>query len=131
MKRILLAGAALAALAMAQTPAHAQYDRYDQYNRYDHGDRWDDHGDRWDVDQRITWVEDRIGRAQEDGSLDGAAAWRARRQLEGVRHDEQRIRYRDGGMLPEPARMSLLSRVDAIGRSVRWADPWRAPWDGR
>lgn len=135
MKRFLIAAAALSALAMAQSPAFAQYDqndhdRYD-HDRYDH-DRGDDEGDRWNVDQRITWVEDRIARAQEDGSIRRDVAWRARNQLEDVRRDEERIRYRDGGRLPESARDSLLARVDAIGRSVRWQDQeWRTPWNDR
>jgi hypothetical protein len=132
MKRILITAAALSALAMAQTPAFAQYDhdRWD-HDRGDYGHD-DDRGDRWDVDQRITWVEDRIARAQEDGSIRGDVAWRARNQLADVRRDETRDRYRYGGRLPEAVRDSLLERVDSIGRSIRWQDEeWRAPWNDR
>jgi hypothetical protein len=152
MKRFILAAAAAGAFVMLQSPAHAQYpgpyqgpyqgpynqgpypqapvhppynpQPYDQ-DRYEHGP---DEGNPWDLDQRITWLEDRIARGQESGELDRDAAWRAQQEIEAVRHEEDRDRDRHDGRLTDTERQRLIDRVEAIGHELRWREEYREPW---
>jgi len=158
MKRFILAAAAVGALALLQSPAHAQYyppynpnpypqgpynpnpypqgshdyDHHDydyDHERYDHHDQ--DEGNPWDVDQRITWLEDRIARGQESGELDRGAAYHAQQEIAAIRHDEDRYRDHNHGRLSDYEREHLIDRVEAVGRELRWREDYREPWMDR
>ncbi len=158
MKRFILAAAAVGALAMLQSPAHAQYypgptiraptirgpttkapitgpHAYDHHDyAYDH-ERYEHHGqdegNPWDLDQRITWLEDRIARGQESGELDRGAAWRAQQEIAAIRRDEDHDRDHNRGRLSDYEREHLIDRVEAIGRELRWREEYREPWEDR
>jgi hypothetical protein len=153
MKRIILAAAAVSALAMLQTPAHAQYpyhpnpypqrsddyehhdsdhhdsDHHDYDDRYDHHDS--DQGNPWDIDQRITWLEDRIARGQESGELDRYAAYHAQQEIQAIRRDDERFRDHNRGRLTDSEREHLIDRLEAIGHELRWREDYREPWEDR
>jgi hypothetical protein len=154
MKRFILAAAAVGALVMLQSPAHAQY--YPPYNPnpypqgspdyehhdyehhdYEHHDYdYDQHHDQdagnpWDIDQRITWLEDRIARGQESGELDRGAAYHAQQEIAAIRHDEDRYRDHSHGRLSDYEREHLIDRLEAIGRELRWREDYREPWEDR
>ena len=162
MKRFILAAAAIGALVMLESPAHAQYPGpyqgpntqgpynqgpYNQgpYNQgpYNQGpahppynpDSYEHHGpdegNPWDVDQRITWLEDRIARGQESGELDRDAAWRAQLQIQHIRRDEARDREHNGGRLTDYERQHLIGVVETIGHEIRWREEYREPWEAR
>jgi hypothetical protein len=139
MQRIILAGAALAALALVQSPAVAQYvaptgqGTYGHNYDYGHADQ-DDQVGRWDLDARIGWVQDRIDRGLEGGELERDAAERAQVRLRYVRLDEARARDRHRGRLPDLDRARLMARVDQISNDLRWRgdeDDYRRPWEDR
>jgi hypothetical protein len=162
MKRFILAAAAVSALAMLQTPAHAQYpynpnlynpnpypqqgpynpnpypQRSDDYEHHDydydhqHYDRHDqDEGNPWDIDQRITWLEDRIARGQESGELDRDAAYHAQQEIQAIRRDDERYRDHNRGRLSDYEREHLIDRLEAIGHELRWREDYREPWEDR
>jgi hypothetical protein len=138
MKHFILAGAALAVLAMAQGPARAQYvaptgHESDEHEHYRHSDS-DDQVDRWDLDERIRWVQDRIERGREGGEVERDAAERGEDQLRDIRRDEERYRDRHYGRLPVLDRARLMARVDEIARDLRWHgddNDFHRPWEDR
>ena len=140
MKRFIVAAAALASLGLLQTAAHAQpYGPYNPpyqqpYNPHpdrDYERHYGEEDNQWDLDQRIRWLEDRIERGQESGEIDRYAAYRARQQIEGVRHDEDRYRARQHGRLTESERERLIDRIEAISRELHWREDYREPWQYR
>jgi hypothetical protein len=89
-----------------------------------------DEGNPWDLDQRITWLQDRIARGQESGELDPGVVWRAQQQIQSVRREEERDRERHGGRLTEYEDQHLTDRIETIGREIRWREDYREPWQG-
>lgn len=132
MKLVIVAAIAASALAMTQTPVAAQYDpwAHHDHDQWDHHDQWDYTGDPGDIDQRITWLQDRISRGGEDGSLGRHDIWRDEQDLNEIRQDEEHIRYRFGGHLPQDARARLQARLDVLGQEIRaQRHDQGGPWD--
>src|ERR1700754_4958044 len=94
MKRILVTVAAsmfVASAAMAQ-PAPPR-----PPGAWDAGAFW--RGAPENPRERIRFLQDRINRGAADGSLDRHEAWRANRELNGVRQWVQHMHWEDGGRL--------------------------------
>ncbi|MDR3512901.1 MAG: hypothetical protein P4L73_14790 [Caulobacteraceae bacterium] len=132
-----MAASALMALAAPGLGAAQPYDHHDWGGPgpgpgpgYDRGPG--DHGrpGGWDLDRRIDWMQQRINRGRADGSLDGREAWRAQRSLDGIRQDERRMRYRNGGWLNDRQRGVLQDRLDRLNDQIRWLrhNDERRPW---
>ena len=66
----------------------------------------------WDLDRRLDWLQQRINRGRDDGSLDRREAWRAQRKLDSIRYDERRARYRHHGSISDNDRAELQARLD-------------------
>lgn len=97
---------------------------YGPDTRHDH-DHDGDHalGQRpggWDIDRRIDWTQDRINRGRADGSLDRREFRRVQSQLNRIRHEFQRARYRDGGRLNDRARDVLGDRLNRLNDEIHW-----------
>ncbi len=84
----------------------------------------------WAIDRRIDWTQDRINRGRADGSLDRHEFRRVQSQLNGVRHQFQRARWRSGGRLDDRAREMLAARLDRLNDEIRWLrhNDERRPW---
>ena len=93
MKLSTLAILAASGVIAAATPVMAQpyggyHDRGDRHDHSDRGDRGRDDGPRaWDLSRRIDWLQRRIDRGREDGSLDRREAYRVQSALDEIRHD--------------------------------------------
>lgn len=88
------------------------------------------HPGGWEIDRRIDWTQDRINRGRADGSLDRHEFRRVQGQLNGIRHDFERARYRSGGHLDDRAREFLGGRLDRLNDEIHWLkhNDERRPW---
>jgi hypothetical protein len=121
MKR-LLASAAIMASMLAVAPAAAQpYQGYQNSQGYQNG--WNS-GDFWrgapsDTWQRIDYLQQRIDRGRQDGSLNPREAYRAQTELRRIRQDAARMRR--NGMLDPRYSANIQARLDDLSRNLRWA----------
>jgi hypothetical protein len=72
-----------------------------------------------DVRQRMAWLNERVRRGVDDGSLSPREADRAMRDLDQVRREERRMSRR-GGLRPNDEAY-LQSRLDTISSEIRWS----------
>lgn len=70
--------------------------------------------------ERIQFLQDRINRGAADGSLDRHEAWRANRELNGVRQWVQRMHWEDGARLQPEQRARVEARLDDLSRQIHW-----------
>ena len=111
MKRIIMA---LLAGAIVTTPALAQpMPRHG----WDRNSFWQGAPDN--PYQRIQFMQDRINRGVADGSLDRREAWRANRELNGVRMWIRRMHW-NGERLTPDQRARVQARLDQISQQIRW-----------
>lgn len=117
MKRIITA---LVASLVVATPAMAQWAHHDR----DRDRGWNPQafwrGAPDNPYERIQFLQDRINRGVSDGSLSRREAWRANRELNGVRHWMRRMHWQNGGQLTPPQRAQVQARLDNISRQIRW-----------
>ena len=112
--------AAIAALTMVGTlPAAAQPGGWDR-NAF-----WRDAPT--DPYQRIDFLQRRIQRGANDGSLNPREARRAQYQLSQIRRDADRMRYRHHGRFSEADYSYVQSRLDSLSQQIRWQ---RQNWAG-
>jgi hypothetical protein len=111
--------AAIAALTMVGTPpATAQPGGWDR-NAF-----WRDAPT--DPYQRIDFLQRRIQRGADDGSLSPREARRAQYQLNQIRRDADRMRYRHHGRFSEADYSYIQSRLDSLSQQIRWQrQNWR------
>lgn len=70
--------------------------------------------------ERIQFLQDRINRGVADGSLDRREAYRASRELDGVRQWMRRMHWENGGQLRPDQRIRVQARLDTVSRQIRW-----------
>ncbi|MBV9527333.1 hypothetical protein [Sphingomonas sp.] len=70
--------------------------------------------------ERIQFLQDRINRGISDGSLDRHEAWRANRELNGVRQWIRRMHWEDDGRLTPDQRARVQARLDDLSRQIHW-----------
>jgi len=111
--------AAIAALTMVGTlPAAAQPGGWDR-NAF-----WRDAPT--DPYQRIDFLQRRIQRGMNDGSLGRREARRSQYQLNQIRRDADRMRYRHHGRFSESDYNYIQSRLDSLSQQIRWQrQNWR------
>jgi hypothetical protein len=134
MRRLTLAAVAAGALLPLLAPAAGLA------QPYGHGGPGWDHGPGpgpgaaqpggWDLDRRIDWLQTRINRGRDDGSLDRREARRAQRSLDSIRSDERRMKWRRHGWLNDGDRAALQSRLDQLNDQLHWLrhNDERRPW---
>jgi hypothetical protein len=73
-----------------------------------------------DVRQRFAWLNERIRRGQNDGSLSRREADRALRDLDQVQREERRMNHRRG-RLSQRDEAYIQQRLDTISSDIRWS----------
>ena len=89
------------------------------YGGYDRGTFWNDAPTN--IREREDWLERRINRGIDNGSIDRREARRAFITLNEIRSDEQRMRRRGGGRLNPQDRDVLQNRLDQLAQQINWA----------
>jgi hypothetical protein len=125
MRRIILGVLAVASVIAAGAPALAQ--PYPRERGWDRG-HGEDRGE-WNIDRRLEWMQRRIERGRDDGSLDRREAWRAQRSLNDIRTDKVRWERRNG-YLNSWQRDQLQARLDRLNDRLHWLrnNDERRPW---
>lgn len=84
----------------------------------------------WDIAGRIHWIQDRILRGRDDGSLDRREFDRVQRELNSIRHEDENFRRFHGGHLDEGVRINLEARLDHLNDQIHWMREHgdRRPW---
>ncbi len=84
----------------------------------------------WELDRRLDWMQERINRGRQDGSLDWREARRVQGELIRIRRDEHRMRAMNGGRLSDRDRVFLQDRADRLNDHIRWLrhNDERRPW---
>ena len=75
-----------------------------------------------DIRAREDWLDDRIHRGIDAGTLDRNEAGRAMQGLRSIRVEDQRLRRRDGGRLNGRDQGYLQMRLDNLSQQIRWAN---------
>lgn len=73
-----------------------------------------------DIPQRISWLNERVRRGMNDGSLSRSEANRAMRDLNMVSRQARDMRRRNGGYNPRDEQF-LQARLDTISSEIRWS----------
>jgi len=83
-----------------------------------------------DIDQRIDWMQRRIDHGQMDGALDPREAKRCQDELNSIRSEEKRDRFRHWGKLRDGDRQHIEARLDQLAATIHWMrdDGQRRPW---
>jgi hypothetical protein len=71
--------------------------------------------------QRITFLQRRIDRGLQDGSLDRREARRAQSQLNGIRRDADQMRRRHQGRFSSGDYQYIQGQLDQLSQRVRWS----------
>jgi hypothetical protein len=72
-----------------------------------------------DTYARAAWLDQRIRRSLDDGSLSHSQGKTALRTLNTIRRDEASMRHVDG-QLSQRDEARIQARLDTLGASVRW-----------
>lgn len=125
--------------AVRRSDARGYYDRSGNWIDGAPDGRWDNNG-RWvandvsrygynasygasdsprDVRERISWLNERVRRGINDGSLSRREADRALRDLDQVQREERQMRRRGG--LSNRDESYLQARLDTISSEIRWS----------
>jgi hypothetical protein len=111
-----IAASLVAAALLGSTPAIAQSAWQNtpgwQNNAWDRDAFWRDAPS--DIRQRIDWLQRRIDRGVQDGTLTRSESRNLYRQLNMIRRDARR------GYMTAERRDRLQARLDDLGRSIRW-----------
>jgi hypothetical protein len=87
------------------------------------------HGN-WTLKEREKWLEERINRSRDDGSLAHSEFDHVRRELGDIRHDEDRMRDRHDGQLTDNETTRLEARLDNVAATIHWlrSENLDRPW---
>lgn len=72
------------------------------------------------IHERIDWMQARIDRSRDDGSLNPRQVGYAEHDLNEIRRMAHELRERDGGQLNDQDRGYIQSRLDSLGQNLRW-----------
>jgi hypothetical protein len=72
------------------------------------------------IRERIDWMQARIDRSRDNGSLDPRQVSYAQHELSDIRRMTQDLRARDGGDLSEADRGYIQGRLNHLGENLRW-----------
>ena len=106
------------------------------YGDRDHMDRGgdrrdgDQRGGAWGIERRLDWMQERITRGQQDGSLSRREAYRVQSQLNRIKQDVHMSLRMHEGRMDERMQNNLQMRLDRLNDQIRWlrhndqARPW-------
>ena len=88
-----------------------------------------EHGD-WTLQQREHWLDDRLGKARDDGSVDRGEFDRVHHELSRIRDDEDRLRDAHNGQLTDNENADLEARLDGVANQIHWLreNSFQRPW---
>lgn len=87
------------------------------------------HGN-WTLRQREEWLNNRLEKARDDGSLDTHEYDRVRANLHDIRQDEDSFRDSHDGQLTDNENNQLESRLDTVAAQIHWLheNSFQRPW---
>ena len=87
------------------------------------------HGN-WTLRQREEWLNNRLDKARDDGSLDRHEYDRVRQDLHGIKKDEDSFRDSHDGQLTDNENSELESRLDTAAAQIHWLheNSFQRPW---
>jgi uncharacterized protein YcfJ len=125
---------------VSRNDAQGYYDRSGNWISGAPEGRWDQNG-RWaassangygynasyattdaprDVDQRLSWLYERVRQGRGDGSLSRREGDRALRDLDQIQREVRQRRHRDG-RLDDRDQAYIQSRLDTVSSEIRWS----------
>jgi hypothetical protein len=110
---------AFAAAAMAASMAFAAPATAQPYSGWNSTQFWS--GAPSDAWSRMDYLQQRIDRGRQDGSLTPREAMRAQNELRTLRRQAWQMRRRDGGRMNAADDAWLQTRLDTLSRDLRWA----------
>ncbi len=83
-----------------------------------------------DLGRRIEWSQARIDHAMAAGALDHREYDRVQRELNGIRHEFDRVRAFEMGHVDEGHRADLAAKLDRLNDQIHWMRAWdeHRPW---
>ncbi len=87
--------------------------------------------DDWDLNHREQWLQERVDRGLQDGSLDADEAKHVRQDLEQIHSEQVRLQDASGGELTASDSDRLEEHLDHVARQIRWLkheDDDTPPW---
>lgn len=76
--------------------------------------------DDWDLNHREQWLQERVDRGLQDGSLSSDEAKHVRRDLENIHEEQVRLQDSNDGELMESDSDRLEQKLDHVARQIYW-----------
>jgi Spy/CpxP family protein refolding chaperone len=89
--------------------------------------------DDWDLNHREQWLQERVDRGLQDGSLSSDEAKHVRRDLENIHEEQVRLQDSNDGELMESDSDRLEQKLDHVARQIHWLkqeNDEMPPWPG-
>ena len=87
--------------------------------------------DDWDLNHREQWLQERVDRGLQDGSLGADEAKHVRQDLEQIHSEQVRLQDANDGELMASDSDRLEEKLDHVARQIRWlkhTDDDTPPW---
>jgi Spy/CpxP family protein refolding chaperone len=76
--------------------------------------------DDWDLNHREQWLQERVDRGLQDGSLSASEARHVRHDLEQIHEEQVRLQDDNDGELMESDSDRLEQKLDHVARQIHW-----------
>ncbi|HVP84723.1 MAG TPA: hypothetical protein VMS78_08385 [Rhizomicrobium sp.] len=89
--------------------------------------------DEWDLNHREQWLQERVDRGLQDGSLDSEEAKHVRQDLEQIHEEQVRLQDANDGELMASDSDRLETKLDHVARQIHWLkkeNDEMPPWPG-
>jgi len=118
-KAIITGAAAVGMIALQAPPLQAQ----------DTAPPAAEHGN-WTLKQREEWLDNRLDKARDEGSIDHHEFERVRREMHDIREAEDHMRDSHGGQLTDNETADLEARLDSVAHQIHWLreNSFQPPW---
>ena len=84
----------------------------------------------WTLKQRENWLDNRLDKARDDGSIDRHEYDRVREELSSIKDDEDQFRGAHDGQLTDNENNTLEARLDSVADQIHWLheSSFQKPW---
>jgi Spy/CpxP family protein refolding chaperone len=76
--------------------------------------------DEWDLNRREQWLQERVDRGLQDGSLSADEARHVRHDLEDIHEEQVRLQDANDGELMEEDSDRLEEKLDHVASNIHW-----------
>jgi hypothetical protein len=76
--------------------------------------------DNWDLNHREQWLQERVDRGLQDGSIDSTQARHVRQDLEQIHSEQLRLQNDNDGELMASDSDRLENRLDRVAHQIHW-----------